>query len=170
MEGKKKSKKTLIIVLIVVFLLLLIGLLLFFILKGDDKVTVTFDSDGGTPVETQKIKKGGTITVPESTKEGFVLDGWYKDDQKVTNKTYIFTDTTLKAKWLSEAAKTYTITFDSKGGSEVEKLVVECEKEVKFGEAPTKEGYNFVSWVDKNETPILDGALLSCEDVTLYAN
>lgn len=169
MEGKKKNKKALIIILIVVFLLL-IGLLLFFVLKGDDKVTVTFDSDGGTPVAAQKIKKGGTITIPESTKEGYVLDGWYKDDQKVTSKTYIFTDATLKAKWTTEAPKTYTITFDSKGGSEVEKLVVECEKEIKFGPAPTKEGYTFVSWVDKNETPILDGALLTCEDVTLYAN
>lgn len=169
MGGKKKNKKALIIILIVVFLLL-IGLLLFFVLKGDDKVTVTFDSDGGTPVAAQKIKKGGTITIPESTKEGYVLDGWYKDDQKVTSKTYIFTDATLKAKWTTEAPKTYTITFDSKGGSEVEKLVVECEKEIKFGPAPTKEGYTFVSWVDKNETPILDGALLTCEDVTLYAN
>ncbi len=169
-EKEKKSKKKIIIPIIIVVVLLLVGLLLFFLLKGDKKVTITFDSDGGTTVEKQEIKKGGTITLPTSTKEGFNLDGWYIDETKVTGTTTFDKDTTVKAKWTTGEKKTYTITFDSKGGTEVAQLKVECDTELTLPAAPTKEGYNFVSWVDKNETPILDKALLSCEDVTLYAN
>lgn len=66
--------------------------------------------------------------------------------------------------------KTFTITFDSDGGSKVDNIKVECGKELLLPTNPTKEGYTFVSWVDKNETPILDKALLSCEDITLKAN
>lgn len=166
----EKKKKVLLFTIISIVVLLLVGLLLFLLLKDNNKVTVTFDSDGGTMVEPQKIKKGGTITIPESTKEGFILDGWYHDEQKITAGTFIFTDTTLKAKWVTEAPKTFTVTFDSKGGTEVEKIEVECNKELALPTPPTKDGYNFVSWVDKNETPILDEALLACEDITLFAN
>ena len=49
-------------------------------------------------------------------------------------------------------------------------MTVDCDTELELPTAPTKTGYNFVSWVDKNDTPILDGALLTCSDITLYAN
>ena len=165
-----KKKKVWIFIIISVIVLLIVGLLVFLLLKNNNKVTVKFDSDGGTEVEPQRIKKGGTITIPESTKEGFILDGWYLEEQKVTASTFIFTDTTLKAKWTTKAPTEFTVTFDSKGGSQVEPIKVECNKELTLPKAPTKEGYTFVSWIDKNDTPILDEALLACEDITLYAN
>ena len=170
MEEEKNSKKKVgIIIAIVVGVFLILGLVLFFVLSGK-KVTITFDSDGGTAVEVIKIKKGSTITLPESEKEGFTLEGWYIDEQKVTSDTTFNKNTTLKARWTTSKPKSFKVTFDSREGSEVEPLEVECNKELKLPENPTKEGYVFISWVDKNETPILDGALLSCEDVTLYAN
>lgn len=169
-EEKKNNKKKVIIILsIVLGTLLIVGLILFLLLRNK-KVTITFDSDGGTAVEVQKIKKGGTINIPESNKEGFTLDGWFIDEQRVTSDTTFSKNTTVKAKWTTAKPKSFIVTFDSKEGSKVEPIEVECNKELTLPEAPTKEGYTFVSWVDKNETPILDGALLSCEDVTLYAN
>ena len=168
-ENKNSKKKVGIIIAIVVGVFLILGLVLFFVLSGK-KVTITFDSDGGTAVEVIKIKKGSTITLPESEKEGFTLEGWYIDEQKVTSDTTFNKNTTLKARWTTSKPKSFKVTFDSREGSEVEPLEVECNKELKLPENPTKEGYVFISWVDKNETPILDGALLSCEDVTLYAN
>ena len=66
--------------------------------------------------------------------------------------------------------ETFTVTFDSNGGSKVDSIKVECGKELSLPENPTKEGYTFLSWIDKNETPIYDKALLSCEDITLKAN
>ena len=66
----------------------------------------------------------------------------------------------------------YTVTFDSKGGSKVSPVKINCElggATVKLPKAPTKDFYEFRVWEDKHGTPILDGALLTCEDVTLYA-
>ena len=137
-----------------------------------EQITISFDSDGGDSVKDMKIKKGETINLPVITKKDYLLDGWYLDNTKVTNKTKFIKDTKLKAKWnkVADGAETFTITFNSKGGTEVGKLTVECEKELKLPDAPTKDGYKFISWVDKNDTPILDGALLTCHDITLYAN
>ena len=165
----KSSKKIIIIISIVLGTLLIVGLVLFLLLRNK-KITITFDSDGGTTVEVQKIKKGGTINIPESTKEGFTLDGWFIDEQRVTSTTTFNKNTTVKAKWTTAKPKSFKVTFDSKEGSPVDPIEVECNKELTLPENPTKEGYIFVSWVDKNETPILDDALLACEDITLYAN
>ena len=169
-EAKPNNKKKIIIIIsIVLGTLLILGLVLFLVLRNK-KITITFDSDGGTTVEVQKIKKGGTINIPESTKEGFTLDGWFIDEQRVTSTTTFNKNTTVKAKWTTAKPKSFKVTFDSKEGSPVEPIEVECNKELTLPENPTKEGYIFVSWVDKNETPILDDALLACEDITLYAN
>ena len=165
----KSSKKIIIIISIVCGTLLIVGLILFLLLRSK-KITIIFDSDGGTIVEVQKIKKGGTINIPESTKEGFTLDGWFIDEQRVTSTTTFNKNTTVKAKWTTAKPKSFKVTFDSKEGSPVDPIEVECNKELTLPENPTKEGYIFVSWVDKNETPILDDALLACEDITLYAN
>ena len=69
-----------------------------------------------------------------------------------------------------EGADTFEVSFDSKGGSRVEPLKIECGKPLKLPANPTREGYNFVVWSDKNEVPILDGALLACEDIELIAS
>ncbi len=42
--------------------------------------TVTFDTDGGSSVESVKLYYGDTVTVDETpTKEGYVFTGWYYD-------------------------------------------------------------------------------------------
>ena len=47
-------------------------------------------------------------------------------------------------------------------------MIVVKGETLKLPQNPTKEGYKFKTWVDKNETPIYDEALLS-EDTTLKA-
>lgn len=164
------KKKTVLISTII--LLIIAGVVCYLVFKGsnDDKkyVTVSFDSDGGTEVASQKVEKGSKITLPLSTKEGYTLDGWYNGEEKVTGDTTYSENTTLKAKWLDEV-KVFTVTFDSKGGSSVNPLTVKCDETLKLPQNPTKSGYTFGHWEDINGTPILEGALLACEDVTLYA-
>jgi len=151
-------------------IIILIAVCLLFIYQKNDIITIQFNSDGGSRVESIEVEKGGSIKLPNVTKDGYTFVGWYLDSKKVSNDTKYDKDVILKAKWLEESAKTYTITFDSDGGSNVDDLIVECDKELSLPENPTKEGYEFISWIDKNETPILDKALLACENVTLKAN
>jgi len=43
--------------------------------------TITFDSNGGTPVPSQKLLQGERVTRPaDPVKPGFIFRGWYKDN------------------------------------------------------------------------------------------
>ncbi len=63
--------------------------------------TVTFDSNGGSEVESQEVEKGSSIVKPnDPVKEGYSFDGWYADDEKWSFNGYIVSkDITLKASW-----------------------------------------------------------------------
>ena len=166
---KNGKKKILIIAACIVVVAAIVTAILLFAGKNN-KITISFDTDGAKPISSIEIKKGESITLPSVSKKGYTLDGWYLKDQRVTNSTTYDEDVTLKAKWISNDTKTYTVTFDSDGGSKIDSIKVECGKELSLPTNPTKDGYTFVSWVDKNETPVYDKALLSCEDITLKAN
>ena len=61
-----------------------------------------------------------------------------------------------------------TITFDTKGGSIIDSITIGKDTELTLPKDPTRDGYVFKGWVDKNETPIYNKVLLA-EDTTLYA-
>ena len=165
-----KNKK-IIILIASISLIVIFGLGLFLFLSNRKKeIVITFDSNGGKVVESVKIKEGEKINLPKTSKDGYIFEGWYLDNTKVSKETIYQKNTTLKAKWLKENAKTYTITFDSDGGTPVEKLTLECDKEITLPANPTKKGYEFVAWIDQHATPILNGALLSCSDISLKAD
>ena len=75
-------------------------------------------------------------------------------------------DITLYAVW---ERKTFTVTFDSKGGSYVSPITVNAGDTLTLPAPPTHEKFYFLCWEDKNGTSILDGALLEPHDITLYA-
>ncbi len=72
-----------------------------------ERYNVTFDSDGGSSVETQQVVKGGLIQEPKTPVKAsgaanrvIVFDGWYYGDKKwnfATDK--VESDVTLKARW-----------------------------------------------------------------------
>ncbi len=61
-----------------------------------------------------------------------------------------------------------TITFDTKGGSIIDSITIGKDTELTLPKEPTRDGYVFKGWVDKNETPIYNKVLLA-EDTILYA-
>ena len=72
--------------------------------KASD-ITVSFETNGGSKVEPQTIKAGTTISSPKTTKEGYVLKGWYTDEELTEEfdfNTVINAPTTLYAKWEKE--------------------------------------------------------------------
>lgn len=66
-----------------------------------NKYTVTFDSNGGSSVESRIVEEGKTTYKPRNPeKSGYVFDAWYFDDQKWNFSTQPITqDITLVAKW-----------------------------------------------------------------------
>ena len=63
--------------------------------------TVTFNSDGGTPVEGAKVLRGQKVAKPtdDPTKSGHTFTGWYLGDEKYNFDTPVTAPLTLTAKW-----------------------------------------------------------------------
>lgn len=136
---------------------------------GSKKYTISFNTDGGNSLESITAKEKETITLPIAVKEGYIFNGWTNESGEIIPSIYVVTkDITLKATWISETADTITIKFDTDGGSKIDDMIVVKGETLKLPQNPTKEGYKFKTWVDKNGTPIYDEALLS-EDTTLKA-
>ena len=110
--------------------------------------TVTFDSDGGTQIESIKVEEGKTIKQPtEPKKDGSVFDNWYLDNKVYNFNTKVTKDITLKAKWVEDKnLKKYEVKFDSNGGSKVETKTVVEGKTVSKPTNPTKANHEFVEW------------------------
>ena len=68
--------------------------------KDKNVYTITFDSNGGSPVEPLEVEVGSTIELEESVKDGYRLLGWYYNDVLFTSNKYFFDfNITLVAKW-----------------------------------------------------------------------
>ena len=132
---------------------------------------VTFDNEGTKTTET--FAKGGNLTAPTTqTKEGYRFDGWYYDNNGSEAKWNFDTDTvtramTLKAKWV----QTYTVAFDTNGGSAVDPVTVDAGSTVTKPADPMKSGHNFGGWYKDStlQTPWNFANDTVTADTTLYA-
>lgn len=135
------------------------------------KFVVTFD-DGGTKT-TETIAKDVKLTAPAApTKEGYRFDGWYYDNNGGVAKWDFDTNTvtramTLTAKWV----QTYTVAFDTNGGSAVDPVTVDAGSTVTKPADPMKSGHNFGDWYKDStlQTPWNFANDTVTADTTLYA-
>ena len=136
-----------------------------------ETITITFDTKGGSKIDSITIGKDTELTLPkEPTRDGYVFKGWVdKNETPIYNKALLAEDTTLYAVWEKDATNNkITITFDTRGGSKIESITISKDTELVLPKEPTRDGYVFKGWVDKNENPIYNKVLLA-EDTTLYA-
>ena len=136
-----------------------------------EAITITFDTKGGSKIDSITIGKDTELALPkEPTRDSYVFKGWVdKNETPIYDKVLLAEDTTLYAVWEKDATSNkITITFDTRGGSKIESITISKDTELVLPKEPTKDGYVFKGWVDKNETPIYDKVLLA-EDTTLYA-
>ena len=143
-------------------------------IQEEDKketITITFDTKGGSKIDSITISKDTELTLPkEPTRNGYVFKGWVdKNETPIYDKVLLAEDTILYAVWeKDETSNTITITFDTKGGSKIDSISISKDTELTLPKEPTRKGYVFKGWIDKNETPIYNKVLLA-EDTTLYA-
>ncbi len=108
--------------------------------------TVTWNGNGGTVntsgASTGSVKYGATITKPTTnpSRTGYSFSEW---SGFTSNMTMPAADITFNAVW---TAKSYTITFDSNGGSTVAAITQAYDTLVTAPVAPTKQGYSFAGW------------------------
>lgn len=70
---------------------------------GVDKSTkykITFDSNGGSKVESIEVKKGSVVPKPTTPiKDGYKFIGWYLNNSEYNFESIVTKDITLTAKW-----------------------------------------------------------------------
>ena len=107
--------------------------------------TVSFDSQGGSSVESQQVLKGNPVKSPDAPKrENYSFLGWYKSSDKNADEWKFATDRvnsdiTLYAKWQLDSVQTPTtsLTFERSGSGYVvtgasgqeERIIIPAEHE-----------------------------------------
>ena len=147
------KKKIIIITLCSIIGLIFLDFIVALLFNNSPIIKIRYYYNGGSTVykdkgiftNTYKCSDGKTKTVLKTTKYVCPMKDIEKD--------------------IKEAI---TITFDTKGGSKIESITISKDTELTLPKEPTRDGYIFKGWIDKNETPIYDKVLLA-EDTTLYA-
>lgn len=173
----KNKKKIIAIISGIILIAIIVFLLWFFNRKFD----VTFDLNNGTKEEIIKVKYHQTINkkdIKDQKDLGESFIAWYEvvgvkeKEDVLADKPFDFNtkiNKPIKLKALYEGkVETITITFDSKGGSTVDPIIINKGAELILPKDPTYAGYTFKGWYDINETSIHNNVLLE-KDTTLYA-
>ena len=129
-------------------------------------VTVSFETNGGTPVTSMKVKKGNAIgELPSTSKENYEFVGWFTSNEgstQVTSEYIVKKDIKLYAHF-NESTPYVTITYNTDGGTEVKSSVI--KKGGILGSLPftDKIGYTFLGWFTTS-----DGTVQVYEDDIVY--
>ena len=105
-----------------------------------NQYTITFDTNGGSEIDSITQDYGTAITAPDNpTRKGYTFKGWDKE----IPKTMPAENMTVKAQW---EINQYTITFDTNGGSEIAPITQDYGTEITAPDNPTRKGYTFKGW------------------------
>ena len=111
--------------------------------------TVTFNSNGGTgEMASVPVVENGTYELPTcgfTAPTGYEFKCWSvnEDEKAVGDEITITAATTVKAVW---KVKSYTITFNTNGGTTIAAITQDYNTAVQAPANPTKEGHTFKQW------------------------
>lgn len=113
-------------------------------LVGCDKtVEITFDPGNGASPTSVTLTAGEVLTAPQDpVREGYTFLGWFLGGEKYTFGA-VSENMTLEARWEID---TYTVTFDTAGGTAVSPETVAHGGTATAPEGVTREGYDFLGW------------------------
>ena len=133
--------------------------------------TVSFDTDGGSEIPSQTVKRNESATLPdEPTKYGYTFAGWYSGSIAWDFDEYkIRKDTVLTAKW-TVGSHTVSFIFEENGLETSEDRLVNHNATIKkLPTRPTKEGFVFGGWYYYGTSDKFDENEPVVEDITLVA-
>lgn len=120
-------------------------------IEAADKITLNFDSQGGSAVnDITDLVFHQTVTPPETTRTGYTFMGWWANSDgtgtELTATTQIEASVTYYAKW---AANSYIITFKANGGlggDVVQSFTYDEAAKALNDNAFTRTDYTFSGW------------------------
>ena len=129
-----------------------------------NQYTITFNTDGGTPVTPITQDYGTDITAPaDPTKTGHTFAGW----DKTIPATMPAENMTITARW---QVNTYHISFidrqkeemsaDYEYGTEINVPIIKDE---------SNEGYHFIGWSETEDGDVIGLTTMPARNLTLYA-
>ena len=118
---------------------------------GIKQYTITYNTNGGSAInETNTLKRDYNSAIPkpsDPSKTGNTFKGWFADSDCTTPCDFtngkVTGDITLYAKW---EVNTYTITFNSNGGSHVDPITQDYNSAIDAPANPSREGFEFMRW------------------------
>lgn len=134
---------------------------------------VTFETNGGSSIPNQTVKKGNTITYPNNpTKEGFVFMGWFTSssfNEAFDRTTEINEDMTLYASWEEISIDDVTITFETEFGNGVSPIIGEPGTNISIPNDLTDTFYDFLEWRIKGTNTVFTDTVFPDESIILVA-
>jgi len=114
---------------------------------------ITFDTQGGDPINSDTALDGEAYALPIPTREGYIFLGWNDSNdtlpRPIIQSPYTITeDVTFIANWV----EVIEITFNSNGGSAVASQSVSAGGVITQPAIPSKFGYIFDGWFTDNQT------------------
>lgn len=141
----------------------------FYALWEKQMYTLTFDTDGGLPLDAQKVGYEETMNPVVPTKEGYAFVGWYASGKLFSLDTKITQDLHLVAKWM----RVYTVTIHLNNGEDNIQIMVPEGKTILAVyplEDPVKEKHQFMYYcVDESCTTAFMMSRIITTDMDLYA-
>ena len=151
--------------------------------------TATFDKNGSSEIGSNSLScstKGNSceIIAPSITREGYDILGWSTKSTSTTAEYTVGSKITLSSNIklyaitkIKSNAKTYTVTFDKNGSSEIGSSSLSCSTTENSCEiiAPTitREGYDILGWSTKSTSTTAEYTVGSkitlSSDIKLYA-
>ncbi len=153
------------------------------IFRKAENYTVSFDTNGGSSVASQKVLNGKSAVKPaDPAKDGYAFVGWYSDSAFTTpysfGATIITGDTTLYARWSDRltVSNVYTVDFDlGYEGANSIPAISTVDGRIYDVPVPAREGYTFGGWwisdfeaADKLTSLYEDGYVFNA-NTTLFA-
>lgn len=141
-----------------------------FIIKDSEGNTVTAtniiaSSDGKTYTLSGSFEVGKEYTV-----KVVLSDAAVDATHQLTTDEFAITPISTSSGGGGSASVTYTVSFDTNGGSELSKQTVARNSAIKEPTAPTKEGFDFAGWyADKELKTKYDFSAKVTKNITLYA-
>jgi len=116
----------------------------------------------GSVLKTQSVAEGGQASAPVNpSRTGYTFSGWDGDFANITSDTEITAKFTINS---------YTISFNSTGGSQVASKSANYNTLISMPANPTRSGYKFVGWYTTSAySTIFNFNTNITENRTLYA-